>query len=74
MDHANQRSNRLDIEPDGQGWAVKKPGQPVPQSRHRFLERAERAAQRLLSATGGGEVWFRDRDGVMRDAEIVAAA
>jgi hypothetical protein len=70
----DQVHNRIDIVPDGQGWAVKKSGEAAPQSRHRFLEAAERAAQRLLSEEGGGEVWFRDRDGVVRDAEIVAPA
>lgn len=74
MDHAKQPAKRLEIVPDGKDWAVTKPGQPRPHSRYRFLTAAERAAQRLLGEEGGGELLFRDRDGVVRDTEIVAPA
>ena len=63
----------LDVVPEGRGWAVKKPGQAKPESRHLFLEAAERAARRQLSHEGGGEMRFRGPDGSIRDTETVAA-
>jgi hypothetical protein len=70
---ANRRAT-LDVVPEGRGWAVRQPGQQQPQSRHLFLEAAERAAKRLLSAQGGGQVRICDCDGAIRTAETVAPA
>ena len=66
-----QRSaaNSLDVVPDGHGWAVKKPGERRPQSRHLFLEAAERAARRQLDRLGGGVVRIVERDGNVRTCD-----
>ena len=50
------------------------PGSARPESRHLFLEAAERAARRQLSQEGGGEMRFRGPDGRIRDTATVAPA
>ncbi len=57
---------------DGSGWAVKKPGTPAPESRHRTQGAAENRAKQQVSREGGGEVRIHGRDGKIRDSDTVA--
>jgi hypothetical protein len=57
---------------DGRGWAVKKPGNPTPESRHRTQGAAEDRAKDQVRREGGGEVRIHGRDGKIRDSDTVA--
>lgn len=57
---------------DGGSWAVKKPGVPTPESRHRTQGAAEDRAKSQVSREGGGEVRIHGRDGRIRDSDTVA--
>lgn len=57
---------------DARGWAVKKPGKPTPESRHRTQGAAEERAKEQVRREGGGEVRIHGRDGKIRDSDTVA--
>jgi hypothetical protein len=57
---------------DGTGWAVKKPGIPAPESRHRTQGAAEDRAKQQVRQEGGGEVRIHGRDGRIRDSDTVS--
>ena len=57
---------------DGKGWAVKKPGNADPESRHRTQRAAEQKAKQEVRRDGGGEVRIHGRDGRIRDSDTVA--
>ena len=57
---------------DGSGWAVKKPGTPAPESRHRTQGAAEERAKQHVRQEGGGEVRIHGRDGRIRDSDTVS--
>ncbi len=68
----NPGHRALDLVPEGRGWAVRRPGRASPESRHLFLEAAERAARRQLRQEGGGELRLRDPDGRITEKATVA--
>ncbi len=69
------RSNRRHAVPAGPGqWAVKEPGKAAPNSTHRTLDAAERAAKQDLRRSGGGEAVIHDRGGKIRDSDTVPPA
>lgn len=65
-------NNSRHVVRDGKGWAVKKPGTPEPESRHRTQGAAEKRAKQQVRRDGGGEVRIHGRDGRIRDSDTVA--
>lgn len=72
MTKKNESSTNRHVVKDGKGWAVKKPGNPEPESRHRTQGAAEDRAKERVRDEGGGEVRIHGRDGKIRDSDTVA--
>ncbi len=53
------------------GWAVRKPGADRASAVTKTQGQAEKAAKRMVSNEGGGEVRIHGRDGKIRDSDTV---
>lgn len=68
---SSRSGSRRHVVEGGTGWAVKKPGHPKPESRHRTQGAAEKRAKQQVRREGGGEVRIHGRDGRIRDSDTV---
>lgn len=66
------KNNHRYVVKHDEGWAVKKPGADRASSIHETQREAERAAKKIVSSLGGGEVRIQARDGQWRDSDTVA--
>lgn len=66
--------NRHVVRNPKDGWSVKVPNEPTPESNHPTQEVAEEAATRAVRREGGGQVIVHRPDGSIRDADTVPPA
>ena len=59
------------VVPDNGGWAVKRAGGKQASSLHATQSEAEKAAKKVASNQGGGEVVIHRPDGTIRDKDTV---